>query len=325
MYNFTADDENRLDIFLASKLEKSRSQVSLLIKDGYVKVNDKTQDKASFKLKANDTISLILPQIKSTANEYELNFEINILFEDEDILVLDKPSGLVVHEASSVKEATLVSWLKSKNYTLSSLNGLERAGLVHRLDKGTSGAIIIAKNNFSHQALSKQLEDKTMGRFYLALTDLPLKEDTMLVQKALTRSPNNRLKKMAIKDEEKLKFKGYKEAKTAFVNLLLSKQANLIAAKLFTGRTHQIRAHLESLNRHILGDELYGYKGKDFKRVMLHAYCVYFIHPRSKELLFVKAPLHKDLDIILQNNFTLGEINEKISLEYLRSCFSTFI
>lgn len=122
-----------------------------------------------------------------------MDFDIDVLYEDEDLLVLNKPSNLVVHGASSVKNATLVDWLIEK-YTLSNLGGEIRAGLVHRLDKDTSGAILIAKNNFTHQKLSEQLADKSMGRIYLALIDLPLKEDKIIVEKFLMRSPSNAIK-----------------------------------------------------------------------------------------------------------------------------------
>lgn len=320
MQNFLSDENIRLDVFLARKLEQSRAQIASLIENGGVCINGKIQKKNSFKLKIADEICVkVLPQTEVNTR-YEINFELEILYEDEDLLVLNKIPRLSVHGASSIKEATLVDWLVSKNYTLSNLGGELRAGLVHRLDKDTSGAIIIAKNNFSHQRLSKQLQDKTLGRIYLALIDLPLKEDRIIVDKALARCVRNPVKKGVANGSTK----GAKSAKSAFVNLLNSGDFTLVGAKLFTGRTHQIRAHLASLNRHILGDTLYGYKVETDLRVMLHAYFLYFIHPKTKEKIFVKAPLMSDFEKILLKKFSIGEINEKTSLEFLLTLFNSF-
>lgn len=320
MQTFLANENIRLDIFLAQKLRQSRNQIALLIENDGVFVNSKIQNKNSFKLKFGDKISIKTPLIKETQIKYEVNFDLEILYEDENLLVLNKIPNLVVHGATSVKEATLVDWLIAKKYTLSDLGGQIRAGLVHRLDKDTSGAIIIAKNNFAHQKLSEQLQNKTLGRIYLALIDLPLKEDKIIITKALMRSSANAIKKMAVPEGTK----GSKGAKSAFVNLLTCEDFTLIAAKLFTGRTHQIRAHLASLTRHILGDYLYGYKGKERFRIMLHAYFLYFIHPLTKEKIFIKAPLMQDFKTLLENKFTLGEIDEKITLKSLLSLFDSF-
>lgn len=321
MQTFLADENSRLDVFLAKKLNQSRNQVALLIEKDCVHVNDKIQNKNSFKLKKGDIIFITnLKSCDEVKPQFKVDFDIRVLYEDEDLLVLNKPSNLVVHGASSVKNATLVDWLIEKKYTLSNLGGELRAGLVHRLDKDTSGAILIAKNNFTHQKLSEQLADKSMGRIYLALIDLPLKEDKIIIEKFLMRSPSNAIKKIAIDEKNKLG----KNAKSAFINVAKTENLTLIAAKLFTGRTHQIRAHLASLNRHILGDSLYGYKGGYDCRIMLHAYFLYFMHPRSKEQIFVKAPLMEDFKSILFNQINLGENDEKISLEFLLEFFNSF-
>ncbi|EAC2003294.1 RluA family pseudouridine synthase [Campylobacter jejuni] len=321
MQTFLVDENSRLDVFLAKKLNQSRNQVALLIEKDCVQVNDKIQDKNSFKLKNGDIISIAsLKLCDEIKPQFEVDFDIDVLYEDEDLLVLNKPSNLVVHGASSVKNATLVDWLIEKKYTLSNLGGEIRAGLVHRLDKDTSGAILIAKNNFTHQKLSEQLADKSMGRIYLALIDLPLKEDKIIVEKFLMRSPSNAIKKIAIDKENKFS----KNAKSAFINVVKTENLTLMAAKLFTGRTHQIRAHLASLNRHILGDGLYGYNGKYDCRIMLHAYFLYFIHPKTKEQIFVKAPLMEDFKNIMFEQINLGENDEKISLEFLLEFFNSF-
>lgn len=320
MQFFIANELSRLDVFLAKTLNQSRNQVSLLIKNGCVEVNKKIQNKNSFKIQIGDALCIKTLPLQQASHHYEVDFELEILYEDEDLLVINKPSGLVVHSGISVKSVTLVDWLLAKNFALSNLAGELRAGLVHRLDKETSGAILIAKNNFSHQKLSEQLQNKTLGRIYLALIDLPLKEDKIIIQKALMRSNANAVKKIAVDDGTK----GSKSAKSAFVTLHNCDFCTLIAAKLFTGRTHQIRAHLASINRHILGDSLYGYKHKKNLRVMLHAYFVYFIHPKTKEQIFVKAPLMNDFKQLIEKKCQLGEENEKISLESLLSLFDSF-
>ena len=250
---FISSKSTRLDQELALYLKISRNQVLSLIKGGNVSVNDKVVTKAGFNLNLDDKISFILPQTTQIQSEFKAEFDVEILYEDSDILVINKPIGVTVHPAPSVKEATLVEWLKQKNYTLSTIGGVERAGIVHRLDKGTSGVMVVAKNNESHASLSSQLSSKDMGRIYLALCDLPLKENC-IIDRPIGRHPQNRLKNTIVS--------GAKLAKSAFANILTTqnKRVNLIAAKLFTGRTHQIRVHLASINRHILGDDLYGFK-----------------------------------------------------------------
>ncbi|KGI56374.1 RluA family pseudouridine synthase [Campylobacter sp. MIT 97-5078] len=327
MQKILVSEISRLDIFLSKNLQQSRHQIATLIKNGGVKVNDHLELKPSFKLKINDEINVRRLETSPKQSKFDFDFDINVLYEDEDLLVLNKPPKLVVHAALSVKEATLVDYLLAKNYALSTLGGELRAGLVHRLDKDTSGAILIAKNNATHKALSEQLLDKSMGRLYLALSDLPLKENYILVEKALARNPHNRLKKIAL-DPQKANLNGAKSAKSAFINLLIKEDKTspaLIAAKLFSGRTHQIRAHLESLNRHILGDELYGFKGVKYERVMLHAYFLYFMHPKSQKKLCIKAPIYDDFYTILQTYFTQGELDEKTSFESIHSAFNACI
>lgn len=283
---FISSKSTRLDQELALYLKISRNQVLSLIKGGNVSVNDKVVTKAGFNLNLDDKISFILPQTTQIQSEFKAEFDVEILYEDSDILVINKPIGVTVHPAPSVKEATLVEWLKQKNYTLSTIGGVERAGIVHRLDKGTSGVMVVAKNNESHASLSSQLSSKDMGRIYLALCDLPLKENC-IIDRPIGRHPQNRLKNTIVN--------GAKSAKSAFTNILTThnKRVNLIAAKLFTGRTHQIRVHLASINRHILGDDLYGFKSNSdrISRIFLHAYILRLIHPRSNQIMEFKAPL----------------------------------
>lgn len=318
---YIVDDIVRLDKFLASKLNKTRNQIEQLIKKGFVSIDGESVVKTGFKLKLNQHIYVRFP-LPQISDFKEVNFDVEIIYEDDYMLVINKPSGVIVHDAPSVKEATLVDWLKFKNISLSTISGDERHGIVHRLDKGTSGLLVVAKTNEAHVKLSMQLQNKTMGRYYLALIDLPLKDDTV-VDKPIGRAQNNRLK-MGISSKGK-------EAKTAFKKLLNSKIAvgntkkyELIAAKLYTGRTHQIRVHLESIGRHIIGDDLYGFKGKEsnISRIYLHAYCLYLNHPiTNKEVKFI-SKIPDNMFEIFKNNFDEESIDEKITAEFISSSFN---
>ncbi|WP_033618907.1 RluA family pseudouridine synthase [Helicobacter pylori] len=309
----------RIDEFLAKELQISKNQALSLIKEGLVLCQKKEVKKGGLALKEGDAIALLTPKIAPKPLKKELDLEIEVIFEDDDLLVLNKPPNLIVHKAPSVKEPTLVDWLEAKNYQLSNLGSKERYGIVHRLDKDTSGGIVIAKNNFTHVHLSEQLKTKMMGRYYIALLSTPLKEEKMSVECYLTRNPNNRLKMMAIKNE-----KG-RYSKSEFTNLLTSQNnLNLIGAKLYTGRTHQIRAHLEYLNRHIIGDNLYGLNEalpKEEIRIMLHAYLIEFKHPRSEQKLRFKVPLLKDMLEYLKKVFNKENLDEVLDEEKILHAF----
>lgn len=509
MDNLIAQCSERLDVFLSSQLGISRNQISNLIKSEAVRVDGAVQSRPGYKLSAGELVHIDYPAPAPQQMSAErLDFDVEILYEDDDLLVVNKPAGLTVHPAASVKEPTLVDWLKSRGYLLSSLGGELRAGIVHRLDKLTSGALLVAKNN---AALSAQLSDKSIGRIYLALIDLPLKEPCV-IERPIARNPANRLKMGIVP--------GGRSAKSAFYEILsgvelaeLQKSAercdeilgagagdgtaagksagadkisatdkilaanastsrilaankismgatdkildvdkisatdkisdattgagkisavstgadkilsasrdadmskilatdvsasknagmdeilddyagaenadeisnncmrnvvkisiqsadkipssradnadkiltakmsvdqtqaarlaenkalnfknpaqnqnlppislksfNLVAAKLFTGRTHQIRVHLSSINRHILGDHLYGFKSENAKisRILLHAYLLYFIHPRSGKEVKICANLPSEFLNFTTNQKVKDEIYEKI-------------
>ena len=322
---FIAKEEMRLDKFLSIELKQSRNQIEHLIKKGFVKIEHKTLTKTGSKLQINQKVFVDLPKIEKVEHIVEdckWYKDIEIIYEDDDILVINKPSGVIVHDAPSVNEPTLVDWLKKKNISLSTISGDERHGIVHRLDKGTSGVLVVAKNNESHAKLSSQLEDKSMGRYYLAVIDIPLK-DNCIVEQPIYRSQNNRLK-MGIVPSGKY-------AKTAFAKLISNKHTQqnsnkyeIISAKLFTGRTHQIRVHLESLNRHILGDTLYGFKGNDasIQRIYLHAYCLYLVHPKTNENMKFVASIPDDMKELISNNFSEETINEKINKNFIVNSFN---
>ncbi len=464
MDNLIAQCSERLDVFLSSQLGISRNQISSLIKSAAVRVDGAVQTKPGYKLSAGELVHIDYPAPAPQRMSAErLNFDVEILYEDEDLLVVNKPAGLTVHPAASVKEPTLVDWLKSRGYLLSTLGGELRAGIVHRLDKLTSGALLVAKNNAAHAALSAQLSDKSMGRIYLALIDLPLKEPCV-IERPIARNPANRLKmgivpggrnaksafyeilsgaeltelqnsaqrcdeilgagdgtaagkststdkisaadkilaanasasristeekilgdatdkiltgnadkisakdkisdattgtdnadeisnncmrsadKISIQSADKIpssradnvdkiltadmsaaqilaarlaenKVLNFKNpAQNQILPPINPKSFNLVAAKLFTGRTHQIRVHLSSINRHILGDHLYGFKSENAKisRILLHAYLLYFIHPRSGKEVKICAGLPSEFLNFTTNQKVKDEIYEKI-------------
>lgn len=313
--SFEVKEARRVDKILTDELAQSRNQVEQLIKEGLVQVNGVVVTKTGKKLLVGDTITY---QFKAVIPKEAMviNFDVEILYEDDVMMVINKPSGLVVHPAPSVKEPTLVDWLITKGVSLSTLSGEERHGIVHRIDKDTTGALVIAKTNEAHQKLSEQLQDKSMGRYYLAIIDYPLKMSG-IVEKPIGRNPNNRLK-MDIRENGK-------EAKSAFYKLLENKEGlELIAVKLFTGRTHQIRVHLNSLGRHIIGDVLYGFKSKKdtIDRVFLHAYKLYLTHPTTGRKMEFVAPLFEDMQQFIDQKFNQGEIDEKINPSVIDSYFT---
>ncbi len=313
--SFHVEESGRLDKILSQTLEVSRNQVEKLIKDGLVSVNSKVVVKPSFKVTEGDEVVYEFKEAQKR-EPVDVDFDVEVLYEDEHMLVVNKPSGLVVHPAPSVKEATLVDWLVQKGISLSTISGEERHGIVHRIDKETTGALVVAKTNEAHEKLSAQLQDKSMGRYYLALIDHPLKEDT-IVEKPIGRNPNNRLKMDVVPHG--------KPAKTAFAKLLTTEHdTELIAAKLYTGRTHQIRVHLGTLGRHILGDTLYGFKSKRDKipRVYLHAYLLYLIHPQTGEKMEFSAPLFDDMRGYMTKYFDQRQLDETINPDTLGSRFA---
>lgn len=315
MSSFKTTSAGRIDKILAKELDVSRNQVEKLIKDGLVLVNGKGVSKTSFKVVDGDEVAYEIKEAQKRVAP-PIDFDVEVLYEDDYLLVVNKPSGLVVHPAPSVKEPTLVDWLIHKGISLSTISGEERHGIVHRIDKETTGALVVAKTNEAHEKLSLQLQDKSMGRYYLALIDCPLKDDTV-VDKPIGRNPNNRLKMDVVPHG--------KSAKTAFVKLAQTAyDVELIAAKLFTGRTHQIRVHLNTLGRHILGDDLYGFKTKRDKiaRVNLHAYLLYLVHPETGEKMEFVAPLFDDMTDYITKYFDQEIVDRKMNPETMGSLFT---
>lgn len=285
------ESEIRLDTFLQNHLHCSRNQITKMLKDEIL-LNGIKPKKNGILLKKNDKIEILekIPPIKENKI-----LEIPILYEDEEILILNKPVDLIVHKANqNDMQYTLVDYLNDKGFKLSNLGDSYRNGILHRLDKGTSGAILITKTNKAYEALKEELQNRQMGRFYLCVINQALKENITLEANIL-RHPKNRLKYITNPQG--------KSAKTSFYKLACNGEIELICARLFSGRTHQIRVHLAHLNRYILGDAFYGYKGSYQKRILLHAYFMYLTHPLSKNKIEIYAPIESTMQDFIKENF----------------------
>lgn len=288
---------SRLDIFLQETYsDKTRSHIKHWIENGYVLVNGK-KVKAGYNLKLNDQIEVLEVQEKKLSAEAQ-DIPIEIIYEDNDLAVVNKPQGMVVHPAVKNYDHTLVNALMFKLDSLSSINGIIRPGIVHRLDKDTSGLIIIAKNDFAHVELSKQISNKTCKRIYWAIVDGIVKNDGEIITN-FGRDPKNRLK-MAVLDNGKLAHTIYRVIKN-FSNY------TLVEFELKTGRTHQIRVHSAYIHHPIVGDKLYNPNKCKFnlQGQLLHAKKISFVHPtQHKEMTFeIDLPDYfKKIIKILENN-----------------------
>lgn len=268
----------RLDIFLVQHTNFTRSYLKTLNDEGRILVNNEKK-KSGYKLKLSDQIEIDEKPI-STIDASPENIPLDIVYEDDDLLVINKQAGLVVHPCASTKSHTLVNALMYHIKNLSTINGVLRPGIVHRLDKDTGGLMIVAKNDNSHKILSEQLKDKTLNREYKALIKGRIKED-FVIEGYLIRNPKNR-EQMKLTKSEKGKY-----SKTIFSIDAVYDHYTLLNCKLTTGRTHQIRAHLKSINHPIVGDKLYGGEDKNIvtNGQLLFAYKINFVHPTSKEKL----------------------------------------
>lgn len=276
----------RIDKYLANIFEdKSRSFIQGLIEKENIKVNNKIP-KSNYKLKKSDEIEIIIPEPEILKVEAE-NISIDIVYEDEDVIVVNKPQGMVVHPAPGNYNGTLVNALLYHCKDLSSINGIIRPGIVHRIDKDTSGILVVAKNDESHNKLSLQLKNHSMKREYFALIEGRLKNNSGTIDKPLGRCKKDRLKIGIVEDG--------KRAVTHYEVIERYNGYTLIKCILETGRTHQIRVHMASIGFPLVGDPLYGFKKQKFKLEgqVLHAKTLGFIHPASGKYMEFTSELPK--------------------------------
>lgn len=272
----------RIDKYLSNNTDLSRTLISKMIDNGYILVNDKPT-KNNYKVKENDIIK-IDESFKEETNIEPEEMKLNIVYEDNDIMIVNKPSGTVVHPGNGNYSGTLVNGLMYYTNSLSDINGEIRPGIVHRIDKDTSGLIIIAKNNKTHEILSDYFKNKTITRTYIALVKGEISTNSGTIDAPIGRSDKDR-KKMAVTS------KNSKNAITHFTVLKRYKGYTLIKCKLDTGRTHQIRVHMNYIGHPVYNDPVYtNDKCSDFAQ-FLHSYSMEFIHPITKEKMYFECPL----------------------------------
>ncbi len=280
------DINKRLDIFIKENTDLSRTYIDSLIKEAYVKVNDIVVLKSSYKTRINDIIDITEKEVVELDLKPE-NIPLNILYEDEDILIIDKVRGMVVHPSNGHLSGTLVNAiLYHCKDNLSSINGVIRPGIVHRIDKDTSGILCICKNDLSHKNIAKQFAEHSNVRKYKAIVRGNISQNEGIINKPIGRDKRNRLR-MAVD-------KNGKEAITEYKVLERYNNYTLIECSLKTGRTHQIRVHMKDLGHPLLGDLVYGKVDKNFKELngqMLHAYYLEIDHPRTNERMVFKSEL----------------------------------
>lgn len=287
-YEFMVESEQegaRIDQFLTQKIpDISRSRIQKLIEQGNVTVQDK-QIKPNYKVRQGDVVRVDLPEPVVLDVKPE-DIDIEILYEDEDIAVVNKPQGMVVHPAAGNYSGTLVNALMARCSSLSTINGVIRPGIVHRIDKDTSGVLVIAKNDAAHHSLAEQIKVHSVKRIYLAIVEGVIKQDSGTVDAPLGRHPVER-KKMAVVN------KNGRRAVTHYRVIERFKRNTLIEARLETGRTHQIRVHMAYIGHPLVGDPVYGYKKQRFnlKGQALHAKTLGIIHPSTGEYMEFTTPL----------------------------------
>ena len=274
-----AERAERLDVYLSEKLDKTRSAIKKLIEDKNVTVNGKVE-KAGKTLREGDEITVILPDPVKLDLEAE-NIPLDIIYQDEDIAIINKPQGMTVHAGNGVHGSTLVNALLYHLDSLSGINGVIRPGIVHRIDKDTSGLLVVAKNDAAHVSLSEQIKNKTCHRIYLALVEGVVKENDGVIDTFIGRSDKNRTM-MAVKSDGRRAVTHYKVIKRY-------KDYTLMEFSLETGRTHQIRVHFASLGAPLVGDTMYGKPDGRICHQALHCCQCKFTHPVSgRELEFFR-------------------------------------
>lgn len=290
---FSPEIATRLDKALAANFpEKSRSYWQKMIAGGYVFVNEQCVQKGNEKLKVGDVVTINEREEKQLDILPE-NIPLNIIYQDYDVAVINKPRGMVVHPDNSYTSGTLVNALLFHLKDLSTINGIIRPGIVHRIDKDTSGLIIVAKNDMAHLKLSEQLKDKSLYREYIALVQGDVKEDKFMIDLPIGRHPQKR-KQMAVVENGK-------DARTHVEVLKRYGDYTLVRCQLETGRTHQIRVHLQYLGYPIVCDPLYNQRKQIFNLAgqFLHAFKLGFMHPTTNKQIEFEAELPQELQDIL--------------------------
>jgi len=279
----TAPCDSRLDMLVAEGCTVTRSQAAKWISAGACNVNGKMLTKAGEAIRAGTVIHVDIPEIVEAKVEKQ-DIPISILYQDEDLAVVDKPYGMVVHPANGNESGTLVNALLFAISDLSGVGGVKRPGIVHRLDKDTSGVMLVAKNDIAHLRLSEQLKNREMEKHYLAVVEGTMKELSGIIEKPIGRSEHDR-KKMAVVSDGR-------PSRSDWTLLESLRGAALLDVHILTGRTHQIRVHMQSIGHPVAGDPIYGLKhGVNVPRLMLHAHTLSFTHPRTGERMQFEAPL----------------------------------
>lgn len=288
----TEDAGTRADVFLAAKLGVSRSNMQKLLEDGRVKRGEKII-KANYKVRAGEMFVVDIPEPEPIEAVPE-NIPLDIIYEDDDVVVLNKARGMVVHPAPGNYTGTLVNALLYHCSNLSGINSAIRPGIVHRLDKDTSGIMIVAKNDAAHISLSQQIQSKTAVRTYLAVVRGNIKTDSGTIETQIARDKTDRKKMAVVKD-------GGRDAITDYEVLERFGKYTLVRCKLRTGRTHQIRVHMEYLGYPLVGDPKYSPMKTPFgiKGQALHSHTLEFTYPRTGERMKFEAPLPEDMHKII--------------------------
>jgi len=285
------DEAPRLDVLVATHLDISRNQAATLIAEGHVLVAGR-REKASYRAREGERVMIEVPPVPGREVLGE-DIPLNVVYEDDDVLVVDKPAGMVVHPAPGNWSGTLVNALKGRGASLSEATDEGREGIVHRLDKETSGLLLVAKTDRAHRRLGAALQAREIVRRYAALSWGHLTEERITVEKPIARDPRDR-KRMAVVSSGR-------PARTDLTRLARFDSADLLRAHLFTGRTHQIRVHLASIGHPVVGDDTYGggggrkLMGLPPRRHFLHAAWLIFRHPVTGEPIDLRSPLPEEL------------------------------
>ena len=295
MENIVSDLENmRLDVYISKKNDNlSRTMIQKLIEDGQILVNG-NKKKISYKVQIGDVIQIHIPETKKTDIKAQ-NIPIEVIYEDDDILVVNKPKGMVVHPANGNPDGTLVNAVMALcKESLSGVGGEIRPGIVHRLDKDTSGLLIIAKNDLAHIKMSEQIKDRKVKKIYIALVKGNVAENEATIDMPIGRSTKDR-KKMAVREDGK-------EAITHFKVIKRYDKYTLLEIKIDTGRTHQIRVHMEKIGHPVVGDTVYSNGKNEFGVVgqMLHAKSLDFTHPITGKKMHFEAELPEYFENVLK-------------------------